>query len=468
MAIPHARFLELPPELTGIVLSYLDLESVHALEAVEYDREDDLTPLRRSIKDRQNPFIFYRKDFPHAEALFATMADTGSIAAGSRFLEYFSPGSQEDESDYNFFCQGDIDSISAMMRILEENGVQWKPLAEGLFELITFNAGREVTVSREIARTLKNSLVLLSQRLEAIIGPFNGNLYHHLGEPDEEHIKAVRAAQTSSNEIASLLRDALEETNDSRDSIKIKSDRHGIHRWEVVTALERPEPCPETLPDTNIITGTLRVGNSLRLVRLETNFGGLQFEGLGTFMHIARFYSTHSQCFLTGTHAIHAHRSTLTQNQGEIWRPTNWRQQKVYNELEKKHHNRGYNLGRKAHSSPLQHRHLGDSRSLVISFQDYYKPTQPIDTIDPALNEKNALEHREYFLYKDESIRTTLWYELRGFMVYHPKPLLEDFMDPLYDQERLLREMYPLFPLAWCGVEIHERVNYFPGPFIEV
>jgi hypothetical protein len=51
------------------------------------------------------------------------MADTGCIATGSRFLEYFSPGSCEDESDYNFICRHEMESVLPMMLVLEESGV---------------------------------------------------------------------------------------------------------------------------------------------------------------------------------------------------------------------------------------------------------------------------------------------------------------------------------------------------------
>jgi hypothetical protein len=161
----------------------------------------------------------------------------------------------------------------------------------------------------------------------------------------------MRDVHTTSTQAFSILHDALEECDSEKESIIIKGwDGSGITQWEIIEAQDTSNPSP-TLPYVSVMTGTIHVGMSSRTVRLEVSQASL--DHIGTFYHISRFFSTNTQCFFTGAHAIHANRTTLTQKGGELWKPTDWKLGKLHEHLLQKYRERGYQLAPKSEDATL-------------------------------------------------------------------------------------------------------------------
>lgn len=110
-------------ELYTDVATYLDIDSAESLACMAMSEE--------ILRHRLNPLRYLSPVFEDPVFLLKAMTSTGSIISGSRALEYFVPGSVDEDSDWDFYTAACLDSIGPMASCLETLGVKWDSYIHG-------------------------------------------------------------------------------------------------------------------------------------------------------------------------------------------------------------------------------------------------------------------------------------------------------------------------------------------------
>lgn len=80
------------------------------------------------VNGRLSPIVYLRKLTPHCSDLFVAMGAFGVVLSGSRAAEYFYPGACDNSSDWDFFCDSEVDSVIRFSNYMKKIGALWEEL----------------------------------------------------------------------------------------------------------------------------------------------------------------------------------------------------------------------------------------------------------------------------------------------------------------------------------------------------
>lgn len=80
---------------------------------------------------RINPITYMKQLTKHSENLLRVMTTLGVILSGSRAANYFYPGLCTKDSDWDFYCDSDVNTVVRFSTYMNRIGVQWDMLPRG-------------------------------------------------------------------------------------------------------------------------------------------------------------------------------------------------------------------------------------------------------------------------------------------------------------------------------------------------
>ena len=83
---------------------------------------------------RCNPNIYLRKLTKHSDDLLDVMGELSIVLSGSRAADYFCPGLCNEDSDWDFYCDGSADAIVRFSTYMNRIGVVWQEMPVGASE----------------------------------------------------------------------------------------------------------------------------------------------------------------------------------------------------------------------------------------------------------------------------------------------------------------------------------------------
>lgn len=104
--------------------------------------------------DRVNPILYFTDYFPKPDKLLESMLYTDVYLSGSRSLNFFVPGSADENSDFDFYIDSPKQNIYNFMEDIKSNGVRWLSALEW-FELKLNN-------KNSISTIIPSEIVLLN------------------------------------------------------------------------------------------------------------------------------------------------------------------------------------------------------------------------------------------------------------------------------------------------------------------
>lgn len=88
--------------------------------------DDDI---KRCEHARLNPITYMAQLTKYSKDLLMVMGALGVVLSGSRAANYFYPGLCNNDSDWDFYCDGDLDSVVRFSTYMERIGVEWEWLS---------------------------------------------------------------------------------------------------------------------------------------------------------------------------------------------------------------------------------------------------------------------------------------------------------------------------------------------------
>lgn len=282
------------------------------------------------FNDRISMNLYLGQYFSDSKGLLKCMLINDIILSGSRSLEYFVPGSTDENSDWDFYADADKDKIFRFMEFMKLLGVRWLTTLEWFIEKLEDDASISSITSNQV-----NALV---------------------------DITSTGTENAVANTAAKCLLDRMEYEAFAGDSEEIEiyvKNSKGHEKTFVVRT--------DQYSNFNIIHGTFNNHGKTQSIQLMTDSSGI--------VSIIDFYTSALQCGITGFCAFHMYAKDAYNRQSRLWiRPSE--PTKAMRESRKKYEKRGYLF----YQSPLStmkfpyqanvvfKRHLKDPDSHVIDF----------------------------------------------------------------------------------------------------
>jgi hypothetical protein len=281
--------------------------------------------------DRISMNLYLGQHFSDSERLLKCMLINDIYLSGSQALNYFVPGSIDNDSDWDFYSRSTGSEVFRFMEFMKTIGVKWMTSMEWFTEKLE----NDECVSGITGKQIKNLRAMMVANL-----------------PDK----------TISDAIQKLTVEAMIHGNtDEEPIIKVKNskgqDKTFIVRHDIYASFE-------------IIYGTFNDHGKTQRIQLMTGAQGLQT--------IMSFYTSVVQCVITGFCAAHMYAKDAYNRQSRIWaaQESHPISAKKTKDSQEKYEKRGFMFYKSALSTmefPYQanvifKRHLKDPDSHVIDY----------------------------------------------------------------------------------------------------
>jgi hypothetical protein len=122
----------LPYEVIERIVGYTNIGDMDEAALVGSMLSSSLSSaqIAQLMADRKSPVRYLRTLTRHPDKLLEAMRNTKSILAGSRAVAYFSPDACAIDSDWDFYCQGDLILGTAFTVALSGLGFTWEDSVE--------------------------------------------------------------------------------------------------------------------------------------------------------------------------------------------------------------------------------------------------------------------------------------------------------------------------------------------------
>lgn len=285
-------------DIAGMVISFLPIDDGYALAEAWYMGPE-------LMKRRTDPLPLVSKAFRYPRSLLAAMADEGCVLAGSQSLEFFVPGSVDENSDWDVYVPGNMRAITNMLAVLQECGVEWHWPSQTYDDFISGPAGAVIELSPwyilnilEWSKTLFLSTVQVSQRvyLMEIIRAEREILLRNRPGQGEDLVRVTKLGETNHTGLGFRIRIELVQTS-SNDGYR--------------SMIDRPK----------LIHGTIvPVRHPQRVQRVQFIICQLYDKGSKPLRFVSNFYASHVQCFIAGWSAVHLFPGLANRRQAILWR----------------------------------------------------------------------------------------------------------------------------------------------------
>jgi len=344
------------------------LENIMAQLGVKDTRAVAQVSSRMSVvaRDRLNPAAYLSSTFTNSLSLLAEMADNGCVLSGSRALNFFIPGTSDDNSDWDFYVNGYKQCVTNMITALEDSGVEWELLED---RIRNFLRGSEIRMKIKVGDIENVKSWGASHLIEA------GEL-----EEDVRHIfQSILKLQVSSisrnKDITIRKGDKIRFELHSRDSHagevgEADSDNDGEEADEEV---DMDENDSSIYGSFSVITGKVRTKTGPSKVQLIVCHSyGLPLHCLQV---ISRFHSTPVQCFLSGFGAGHMFYDKTASMLGTVWKSPQESKKRGLQREEalEKYRRRGFKLIDQEYVWPPTTIRLGDPGTIYMNYTKLYR-----------------------------------------------------------------------------------------------
>jgi hypothetical protein len=294
----------LPTEIIQETMSHLAIDDGAKFS---WTRSNGLELMMR----RKDPVLYLSKTFKYARSLFAAVGDEGCVISGSMAQEFMLPGSVGDNSDWDIYVPGNVKSVTNMLSVLSECGVEWKWLGDDLNELIS---GGEGTTKVLCTRHLNN--------IEHWVSPTSTTYFSKLHHT-RERIKAARNIIYSYRQSA-VPEDQFDQSEPALDGfiqVTKTSDGYAVQKVASPSAfdldLNGEIDSGSMIPRPAVINGVVTRGERRERVQLIVcQVFGRESRPLSL---ITNFYASHTQCFITGWCAVHLYYSLAKEKKSILW-----------------------------------------------------------------------------------------------------------------------------------------------------
>lgn len=341
---------ELPTEILIKIYDHLSINDVTSLDIAcrweDYNSEFGgyginmsgdpiakarIRKFRKLYEDRISARLYLGHSFRDAEGLIKTMLMNDIYLSGSRALEFFVPGSTDENSDWDFYANSETGNVFRFMEFVKTTGVKW------------------LTCMEWFTQKLENS-----QHTSGITVKQIGDLHSIVmsNESNDTVSDAIRKLGSSFGSDDQT--DAMEATITVKNSKG--DDKCFIIRHDIYSRFD-------------IIYGTFEHHGRNERIQLMVGTKGLQT--------IMEFYTSALQCVITGFCAAHMYAKDAYMKRSILWctdvegHPT---EQHKITQSKAKYRRRGFtfynkdyrNLPYSYQSNVSIKRHLKDSESHVI------------------------------------------------------------------------------------------------------
>jgi hypothetical protein len=313
-------------EVTSVDIAYKqrdynDTHHGHGMRLYRQDRDyANIVFFTKLFNDRISMNLYLGQHFSDSEGLLRCMLINDIILSGSRSLEYFVPGSTDEDSDWDFYADGNQDKIFRFMEFMKSMGVKWLTALEWFIEKLEDHATMSSITSNQVSTLL--------------------------------YIVSTESSNTIINTAVKRLFDRMEYESFAENSEEIEIDVKNSKGYEKTFMVRKDQ-----YSNFNIINGT--------------------FNNHGKIQSVQLFYTSALQCGITGFCAFHMYAKDAYNRQSRLWigrspdGPT-----KKMKDSRKKYEKRGYLFYESSFSTmefPYQanvvfKRHLKDPDSHVIDF----------------------------------------------------------------------------------------------------
>jgi hypothetical protein len=312
--IPH-----LPVEMLEHITGNLSLKDIISTRRVNHTLSSIGT-------DRLDPVIYLSSTFLYPVSLIAEMADNGCCLSGSRALEFFVPGSIEENSDWDFFVNGYASCVTRMMKALQDSGVKWDLLEDRIqaflrgdtqhltlkvaeiLNILCWPTPRDDSVVQFLSdiRDSEPPIYSLDRMAQITVSRIDGNFKVSFPDPDHAIASQDAAGPEAESDAGS---DAGSEAR-SHPGSETGSDELS-HDGDASTASGGHT--------FSVLTGYVKSKGRSSKVQLIIchSFGRPQ----SCLQAIMRFHSTPVQCFMGGFGVGHLFYDTTASKAGTIWNP---------------------------------------------------------------------------------------------------------------------------------------------------
>jgi hypothetical protein len=292
---------------------------------------------------RVNPLKYLSKSFKYAVTLLSVMFDTGCVISGSRALDFFVPGSANQDSDWDFYVPGYKESVADMIHALTLCGVTWGSNVD-LIATDFLRDGR-VEVSSNTLQALSS---WLSPDLQESI----------LGETVHEILTVFTRLRSSIPDSPTYI---ISRASGGDIIIKPNIDE-GCH-VEDLAGYESSSG-----EQFSMICGSIETPQGKQTVQLII---GSHYHGVRSCLSFIKdFYASHVQCFIGGWCAAHMYYYHATSKEATVWER---KRTKAVDRAIEKYRDRGFSFRESAHVEPIIRR-LDDMSSMFLDYGDIYRP----------------------------------------------------------------------------------------------
>jgi hypothetical protein len=323
-------------EVTSVDITYreADYDTSHHgyshLEHIKGINQQKTIFFKRLFEDRISMNLYLGQHFSDSQGLLKCMLINDIYISGSRALDYFVPGSTDENSDWDFYADGNKDKIFRFMEFMTSIGIKWFTTMEWFTRILEdHNSLSSITMKQ-----MKNLLDITSQIQcdkvvdDAIRALHDEMINTHDGIYDEESEVVVRNSKGD--------------------------NKRFILRSDIYSSF-------------NIIYGTFNNHRKTQSVQLMADSSGIA--------SIMEFYTSALQCGITGFCAFHMYAKDAYNRQSRLWIGPHEPTRKM-RESRKKYEKRGYLFYQSSLSTmefPYQSnvvfkRRLKDPDSHVIDF----------------------------------------------------------------------------------------------------
>ena len=295
----------LPTEIIEKTMSYMAIDDGGAFSEARNKGSGLMTR-------RTDPVLYLSKTFKYARSLLVAIGDEGCVISGSMAQEFMLPGSIGEDSDWDIYVPGNAKSVTNMLSVLSECGVEWGWLGDDLNELIS---GGEGTTKVLCTRHLNN----IEQWGNPISTTYFSKLQH-----TRERIRAARdimflykqstVPEDHFDQSGQPALDGFIQVTKTRESYTVqKVASSGAFDSDINGEMDSGS----MIPRPSVINGVVTHGKHREKVQLIVcQVFGRESRPLSL---ITNFYASHTQCFITGWCAIHLYYSLAKEKKSILW-----------------------------------------------------------------------------------------------------------------------------------------------------
>lgn len=132
--IIYKMFSSIPTEILQNVFDTLSITDCKSIVDAHYEYNMQHARMKTIYDERISLTRYFNLNFINGSNMMRIMAESDTYLLGSRVMEFFTPNSIDEYSDWNFHSSSHPRSRYHFMKSMEDNGVVWKTAAQTFFD----------------------------------------------------------------------------------------------------------------------------------------------------------------------------------------------------------------------------------------------------------------------------------------------------------------------------------------------